>query len=292
MVERSKLRTQAEGGDVNAQFALANTYWPEGGGDEVIQGDMGEAIKWLRKAAEQSHVQAQLQLATLVGEDDLEETLKWLRAAAEQGNPEAAMERCYYLIEFLGDEVDAIKWYRLARVAGHPHRGDALGIEAPVYRDFIWGKAHVPPKEKIPWERRLAKAGDPKAQYRLGALFANGGGVSLDFVQAYAWFVVAARPGLNQPITSTLKQGKIPDCGTPARAVRVLEQVMEESELELAKSLSRDYLNRFGGRVAAQAKLFHFAESCALLFLGIAVVLPVLMFRGIWELFLPPKTQR
>ena len=177
MIERSKLITRAEGGDANAQFALANTYWPEGGGNEVIQGDMREAIKWLRKAAEQSHVQAQLRLAVLVGEDDIEETLKWLRAAAEQGNPEAAMERCYYLMEFLGNEVEAIKWYKLARVAGHPHRGDALGIEAPVYRDLIWGKTRILPKEKIPRERRLAKAGDPKAQYRLGTLFANGGGV-------------------------------------------------------------------------------------------------------------------
>lgn len=292
MVESTKLRTRAEGGDANAQFALANTYCPEGGENEVIHGDMGEAKKWLRKAAEQGHVQAQLRLAALVGEDDIEETLRWLGAAAEQGNPEAAMERCYYVIEFLGDEVEGIKWYRLARTAGLPHRGDALGIEAPVYRDFIWGKAYVSPKEKIPWERRLAKAGDPEAQYRLGALFANGGGVSLDFVQAYAWFVVAARPGLNQSITSTLKQGKIPDWGTPARAARVLEQVMEESEQELAKSLSNDYLNRFGGRVLVEAKLIRLAESCALLFLGIAVMLPVLMFRGIWERFLPPKTQR
>jgi TPR repeat protein len=291
MVEASKLRTRAEGGDANAQFALANTYWPEEGGNEVIHGDMGEAKKWLRKAAEQGHVQAQLRLAALVGEDDIEETLRWLGAAAEQGNPEAAMERCYYVIEFLSDEVEAIKWYRLARKAGHPHRGDALGIEAPAYRDFIWGKAYVPPKEKIPWERRLAKAGDPEAQYRLGALFANGSGVSLDFVQAYAWFVVAARPGVKQLMTSTLKQGKIPDWRTAARAVRLLEEVMEESEQELAKSLSKDYLNRFGGRVAVEAKLIRFAESCALLFLGIAVVLPVLMFRGIWGRLLPPKTQ-
>ncbi len=76
MVETSKLRNRAEGGDANAQFALANTYWPEGGGNEVIQGDMGEAIKWLRKAAEQSHEQAQLRHVAHVGEDDLEETLK------------------------------------------------------------------------------------------------------------------------------------------------------------------------------------------------------------------------
>jgi len=129
-------------------------------------------------------------------------------------------------------------------------------------------------------------------QYRVRRHDANGGGVSRDFVQAYAWFVVAARPGLHQPITKTLEQAKIPDWGTPARAVRLLEQVMEENELELAKSLARDYLNRFGGRVAVEVKLYHLVESCVLLFLGFAVVLPVLMFRGIWERFLAPKTQR
>ena len=52
---------------------------------------------------------------------------------------------------------------------------------------------------------------------------------------------------------------------------------MKESELDIARSLVSDYLSRFGGRVALEARIFHFAESCAFLFVRIMVALPVLM---------------
>ena len=52
---------------------------------------------------------------------------------------------------------------------------------------------------------------------------------------------------------------------------------MKESELDIARSLASDYLSRFGGRVALEARIFHFAESCAFLFVRIMVALPVLM---------------
>ncbi len=290
MTQRPNLRDRAESGDADAQFELANMYWPKGVGNEVVRGDIGEALMWLRKAAEQDHVQAQSRFVALVGENNIQETLKLLQLAAEKGNSEAAMERCYCLVEFLGDEEEAIKWYRIAIAAGHPHSGHALGIAAPIYRDFIWGKRPIPPNEKIPRERRLARAGDPTAQYRLGALFVNGAGVSLEIVQAYAWFAVAARPGLNQSITGTSKGDAIPDWGTAARAVRVLEQVMEDSELEMAKILADDYLSRFGGGIALEVKFFYFTETCVKWLYAIAVVLPVLMLRSVWTRFCPPKT--
>lgn len=221
-----------------------------------------------------------------------EKDIERLRVAAEEGNAGAAMQICDYFIDDLGDESEGVKWYKRARAAGHPPCANALGIEAPYYTDNIWRKAEVPPKEKLPQERRLGKAGDPAAQYRLGALFANGAGVSLDFVQAYAWFVVSARPGLNQSLTSTSKHGAIPDWGTPSRAVRVLEQVMEEGELELAKILATDYLNRFGGRPSVTVKLSYLAESCKALLIAIAVILPLLVFRSIWKQFFSPNKQQ
>ena len=261
MVEKSELRAQAEQGDSNAQFALGEMHWQEQGNKWSPETDNEEAIQWLRKAAEQGHAGAAIRISD-------------------------------YFVGELGDESEGVKWYRRAIEAGHPHCGDALGIAVPFYSGFsIWGERAVSPKEKIPRERTLAKGGDPDAQYRLGALFANGVGVSLDLVQAYAWFVVAARPELNQSITSTSQHRTIQDWGTPARAVRVLEQVMVENELELAKSLASDYLTRFGGRISVEVKLFHFGEICVTWFLAIAVVLPVLIFRGIWGRFFPPKTQ-
>ena len=217
-----------------------------------------------------------------------EEDINELRAAAEQGNGQAAMRLCRYSIHELGDEAGGLTWYRRARAAGQTHSADALGIEAPIYKDDVWGTREISPLEKLPREQRLAKAGDPAAQYRLGTLFACGAGVSLDYVQAYAWFVVAARPGLEPQVTSPLKHDPIPDWGTPSRAARVLKQVMEEEELELARSLADDYLKRFGGEVSAAVKFYYLAERCKSKFYAITVMLPALLFLTVWDRIFPP----
>ncbi len=291
MAEQVPLKARAENGDAEAQYALADMHWPEAREGEVVRGDLEEAKKWLRMAAEQGHLKAQLRLAALIGEVDVGETLKWLQRAAEQGSPEAAMGRCYYLMLYIGDEAEGVACYRQAITAGQPHRGDALGIQAPVYRDFVWGKKVIPPTERIPRERSLARAGDPGAQYRLGTLFANGAGVQLDFVQAYGWFAVAARPGQELAITTSWKHPVIEDWGTPARAVRLLDQVMDSGELGMARSLATDYLNRFGGSVALGARLYCFAERCASVAVAVVIVLPLLILRGLWGSRRPPNNE-
>ncbi len=56
-----------------------------------VQQDNTEAAKWLRKAAERGHADAQFNLGVMynngegVPEDDIE-AVKWYRKAAEQGN--------------------------------------------------------------------------------------------------------------------------------------------------------------------------------------------------------------
>ena len=82
------LKKQAESGDVNAQFTLANTYYF----GEVVPQDFGQAAVWYRKAADQGNTNAQFSLGMMyvegqgVEEDDSQAAI-WLRKAADQGNP-------------------------------------------------------------------------------------------------------------------------------------------------------------------------------------------------------------
>lgn len=93
------LRKSAEKGFWKTSFKLAERYRY----GQNIEKDMNEAIKWYRKAAEKGYDVAQNNLGLSYGngegvEKNLEEAVKWYRKAAEQGNMEAQcnLAICYY----------------------------------------------------------------------------------------------------------------------------------------------------------------------------------------------------
>lgn len=49
---------------------------------------------------------------------------------------------------------------------------------------------------------RMANAGDPLAQYNLGLMYANGTGVTQDYVQAHKWYNLSAASGDAEPKTN------------------------------------------------------------------------------------------
>ena len=57
-----RYRTAAEKGDIDAQFTLGNSYLK---GENGLKKDSHEAVKWFKKAAEQSHANAQYTLGYL-----------------------------------------------------------------------------------------------------------------------------------------------------------------------------------------------------------------------------------
>ena len=85
--------------------------------------DHAEAVKWIRKIAEQGHAEAQYSLGDCCyfghGVDhDYAEAVKWYRKAAEQGFAEAQyrLGDCYYWGNGVDeDDVEAVKWYRGAK---------------------------------------------------------------------------------------------------------------------------------------------------------------------------------
>ena len=119
--------------DAEEQFQLGKRYF-EGNGvfkDEV------EAAKWFRLAAEQGHVEAQLQLGLFyhkgfggVIKNDAQAVI-WYQKAAEQGNAEAQNNLGMRYNRGEGvyeDKAEAVKWFRLAAEQGYAKAQFNLGV--------------------------------------------------------------------------------------------------------------------------------------------------------------------
>lgn len=87
LIECFKIRIAAHFGNAESQCALGEFYMD---GINGFQQDYVQAAKWLRKAAEQGHSEAQNNLGLLYSQgngvpQDPVEAVKWYRKAAEQG---------------------------------------------------------------------------------------------------------------------------------------------------------------------------------------------------------------
>ncbi|MCK7583204.1 MAG: sel1 repeat family protein [Chromatiales bacterium] len=120
-----QLHQAAENGDAEAQYQLGMSFirsaWQH---SEPLA--MIEAVDWIRKAAEQEHVNAQLMLGALYEKgrgliQDYERAYDWYRRAARQGNA-LAMERLGLIFaRGRGVEQDleqAYVWLNLAAARG------------------------------------------------------------------------------------------------------------------------------------------------------------------------------
>jgi TPR repeat protein len=272
MSDIAQLREEAEKGNSNAQFALAEALRQQADdlpgeqhAGEVWSQLYSEYFAWLEKAADQGHAGAQYELGldkfdrweTGVGdENDLQKSHEWLRAAAEQGHAEACMELCYIEIEFGGlipkvdfsdREAGAIKWYRRARELGHPHAPSYLMLGGPNLKWFFGTYDGV-----VSSIKRRAKRGVSEDQYHLGCL-------SLwNIYRAYAWFVVAA----GCPPEETRRTLSCPDdWRTPTRGIRLLEQVFNDDERRLAHRLANYYAGRFSPKKGLWGKTVSYVQS-------------------------------
>ncbi len=222
------LRAQAEGGDAQSQYELAVAY---DFGRLGLTKDHTEAVKWLRKAAEQNNAAAQDNLGQCYtyGEGvakDYAEAVKWYRKAADQKYVPAQYHMGVAYDHGRGvakDDGEAIKWYRNAAERNYDlaqfnlgqfyrlGRGIAMDeseaaewfrksadqglalAECALAFCYINGNG-VPKdiKKALTWYRKAADQDLAQAQYDLGMCYANGEGVKQDYVQAYTWWTLAA----------------------------------------------------------------------------------------------------
>jgi TPR repeat protein len=188
--ELRALQDRADTGNADAQCGLGKQFEHALG----VPQDNTQAVIWLRKAAEQGNVAAQVELGIVFDNmQDYAQALVWYRKAAEQGNARA--EYNLGLVYQNGEGVpkdmeQAISWYRKAADQGDVIAQNYLGA---MYENGIG----VPPDylKAADLYRRAAEKGFAEAQYGLGFLYLYGKGVPKDSVQAVTWMLKAAEQG-------------------------------------------------------------------------------------------------
>ena len=153
----------AEMGNADAQYALGMEYMVHI--QEIMPREAAKAtgVKWFEKAAEQGHVEAQIELA-----------------------------KCYSSGKGVKkDEAEAFKIYKQAADAGSAEAMYEL-------RDFYnlgWGGVTVDKDKARELLRKSAEAGYVEAQRSLGLDFQHGYGTPVDLSEAVKWYTLAAAQG-------------------------------------------------------------------------------------------------
>ncbi len=194
------VKANAEKGDVHAQSNLGLRYFK---GQGVAQ-DLGEAVKWFRKAAEQGDAAAQFNLGSSYDNGqgvtkDNAEAVKWYRKAAEQGNVNAQnnLGTCYVNGQGIDqDYAEAVKWFRKAAEQGDARGQNNLGVAyykgVGVTQDYA---------EAAEWYRKAAEQGHALAQSSLSVFYYCGLGVTTNYAEAVKWCRKAAKQGV--PLAQT-----------------------------------------------------------------------------------------
>jgi len=179
------LKEMAAAGDVKSQVQVGLAYLT---GDGVHKDDV-EAVKWLRKAADQDNPVAERFLAEMYFKGrgvtaDNAEAAKWLRMAAEQGDAQSQHNLAVLYTEGLGVPRNA--------------------------------------KEALKWMRKSAEQGLAAGQVGMGALYENGAGVPPDPVEAMNWYRLAVQqndPNAMNNLALLLATSKNPHVRNPQEAV-------------------------------------------------------------------------
>jgi TPR repeat protein len=190
------LRAAADNGQAEAQFFLANALNTGRG----VALDKIEARQWYRRAAENGIPLAQRILGSqyLTGDDGLDpnptEALRWLTLAAEAGDPGAMQNLAVAYGGEHGierDDAAALEWYARASEEGLARATYALGQYYEAGRGVP-----VDIKQAAMFYRAALEQGDERAALRLGHL--TGQGVLDAHMPPHFgvdWALVAARAG-------------------------------------------------------------------------------------------------
>ncbi len=162
----TSLRERAENNDSEAQFNLGLSYEY---GNNGVEKNLIEAVKWYRKSANLGNAKAQFCLGVCYANgngvvQNYAEAVKWYRRGAEQGCKEAQLNLgvCY---EY-GDGVDkdfkeALTWYFKAALQGN---------DEAQYKVGFWLLMAKKPDEAVQWLQKSAKQGNERAKNAIKAI--------------------------------------------------------------------------------------------------------------------------
>ena len=165
-------------------FAYAKTLAPpprpEGKSDEQF-------LREITAAAENGQAVAQFQLANIyLNRQDLDNTIKWMRAAAEQGMMEAQLNLGLVLTGKRRDYAGAIEWLEMAAAQGSAVAQYELGF---IYWNGLAGtQDHTKAFQLL---QAAAEQGEMNAQFAVGDIYQQGYGGQPDLITAYKWYKLA-----------------------------------------------------------------------------------------------------
>jgi len=170
----------AQNGDVSAQYNLGVLYSTDNElPNDYPKMDQGEIYFEVSQGARTSRQQ---------------KAFTWYKKAAEQGHVSAALNLGVMYNQGIGIKLDyknAIKWYKVAADKGSNKAQLNLGILYDLGRGT---KRDVVLAAK--YYRKAAEKGMRDAQYNLGIIYYNGtGGIKRDYLESYAWLALAKEQG-------------------------------------------------------------------------------------------------
>ncbi|GAA4763753.1 hypothetical protein GCM10023219_05240 [Stakelama sediminis] len=153
------------------------------------------------------------------------------RGPAERGDADAEFNlgQAYKLGRGVpADLKTAEQWYRKAALQGHQQASDNYGLAL-----FQNGKR----VEALPWLKKSAQRGDPRAQFVLGTMYFNGTVIPKDWVRAYALMSRASAGGLpraSKTLTDMARYVTLSDREQGLALARKYEAATDKNSVDLA----------------------------------------------------------
>ncbi len=185
------IKEEALNGNMYSQSMLGLSYY---NGDNGVELNYVEAVKWFTMAAKQGETYAQYYLAKCYDNGDGVRENKyeanfWYQAAARQGCIDAQFNlgRQYYFGKGMAkDKEAALYWTEQAARAGHVRSQFFLGAIYEDRKEF---------KEAVKWYKKASDAGFLPAKSSLAVCYGNGTGVKQDYKEAINLLKEAADAG-------------------------------------------------------------------------------------------------
>ncbi|MDG2125438.1 MAG: tetratricopeptide repeat protein [Verrucomicrobiales bacterium] len=184
----------AEGGDADAQFAMGYVSFAGVG----VEKSPGKAIQWYRKAAEQGHIAAQVNLANVLFQDEATqaEGVVWLKQAANKGSNRARVVLAESSVTGKwGVEKDWKEAERYLVAAAESGEMAGAGMQLAQLYDSESEGWEMQSGKSLEWLNRLVGMGETPAMVRLGDKYYTGTGVEKSTAKGKGLYEKAAAKG-------------------------------------------------------------------------------------------------
>ena len=183
---------------------LYQQAWDYYKGENGKRQDIEQALSLFAQAAEQGHVEAQLDMAVFFHEkEQYTQAMLWYRKAADAGYAMAqfAIGNMYELGDcgLTQDMNQALYWYRKSAEQGFASAQYSMAVH------YINNEKNY--AEGAIWLRKAAEQGHDKAQFHLGAFYENGLGVEKNLEEAKRWYQKSAEQGNEDAKKKILEHG-------------------------------------------------------------------------------------